>query len=292
MPLYNNMYKGFFMAEQYIFQETHENGHRNYFHVKRKRKKFPSVTTIISKYEDYSGLQKWKDKIGEEKARELTQAAAKSGAKIHRANEGKKVELTPKEQIVQNRHQSLIDNIQTIERERPILWIDTMDITGKRGGSLSDGFIEVGFGGTFDCLALVDKSKLIDEFDVPLANNVSSFFIVDWKTKRKLPNPEYLISYYLQAAAYAAGLNRNTDKKYKCNEALIALATTRSLALYYLSPKEILFYWRNFLEMVRCYFHNDVFDWHSFKSESKEHIAEDFSTVSYLGERVYLRKNL
>lgn len=270
-----------------IIQDEY-NGKRVYYRRNSKKKKRPSVSELISRYEDRSGLEKWKEKVGEEEAARIIQEASKRGVAIHRANEGKLVDLTAKEAKIQDKFQTFIDFSTVIESERRILWESHMNIYGNIGKDIDSR--EVGFGGTFDCLALVPKNKLVDSFNIPIGRE-PSFMIVDWKTKRKLPQQQYLVKYFLQASAYAAALNVNTDKKYKCNEAIIAVATTRSLALYYLSPAEIHWYWSNFKELIRCYFFDLEFDWNTFKSNSIEYInSETFESKSFLGERVFIDK--
>ena len=62
---------------------TTDNGQRTY---NVEGKKIPSVTTILSSTkpkEAQDSLQKWKDKVGAEEAKKITQAAALRGTEMH-----------------------------------------------------------------------------------------------------------------------------------------------------------------------------------------------------------------
>ena len=44
----------------------------------------PSVTTILSKTKDMSGLQKWEDRVGKKRAEKIRNEAASTGTSMHK----------------------------------------------------------------------------------------------------------------------------------------------------------------------------------------------------------------
>jgi hypothetical protein len=70
-----------------ISAETAKDGTRFYSSQELKGLKFPSVTTLIKKYEPSWGLQKWKENLGEDEAAAASKRASSVGTKVHSLNE-------------------------------------------------------------------------------------------------------------------------------------------------------------------------------------------------------------
>ena len=65
---------------------TGPNGKGRYYIIDENTK-FPSVTTIIGEMTDKSGLEKWKKRVGEKQANEISKNSADRGTFMHELNE-------------------------------------------------------------------------------------------------------------------------------------------------------------------------------------------------------------
>jgi len=239
-----------------IIQDNCESKGRSYFSIQKPKRKYKSASFFAgwADIEKTKALAAWRNRIGKDAAQAITNKAATSGTKIHSANEGKDVELTNVEKKKQMFHQNLMDKIQITFQEQKILWIDPEDD-------------EVGFGGTFDCLAYIPTGSLVQEgTDYGVSTN--KYMIIDWKNS-KIKEAGMCLGYYLQASAYMAGLNQLTNKEFAVTEGLISVASSRTHKIMHINQEQSLWYWKNFKEIVRCYAKNEKFDWYAFADESR-----------------------
>ena len=65
---------------------TGPHGHGRYY-VINENIKLPSVTTILGEMTDKSGIEKWKKRVGEDKANEISKNSADRGTFMHELNE-------------------------------------------------------------------------------------------------------------------------------------------------------------------------------------------------------------
>lgn len=143
---------------------------------------YHSVTTVLSNSKDNSGLELWRESVGEEKANAILAAACFRGT-LHHSN---------------------IETHLTTGDEPPFnfigtpFWVSTRPfLTRVRKPVLLEGAVwhSLGYAGTLDCLAYLD-----DDTDQPT--------LLDWKTADRGPlKPLKLYDYRLQVAAYAAAAN-------------------------------------------------------------------------------------
>ena len=254
---------------------------RFYIHNDQPDMRYPSVSKLKDAY-NHKGIeairawhQKNVEKMGAEEAEVHRRKGAKSGTKIHEAIEtGNLSHLDKKEVTRYNNIQRVVKQIELPLQEKKILWVDPNDIS-------------VGFGGTFDAVAIMDKSKFSDEQDAPIGTNASNV-ILDWKNVKTFYSLDFYIGYYLQAAAYSAGFNRATNKQYAICESLIVFTTARTLKLVYLDQRCLMWYWQNFREIARCYAYKEEFDYEAFKAHSQGYLTEDGTIEDYLPKQVYL----
>ena len=140
-----------------------------------KGKIYPSITTKLSKTKDYSGLNIWKQRVGESVAKHIMENAAINGTATHSLiesylnNEQKNEKLLLPKAHFQN-IQPLLDKINNIHFTEIPLFSDELETAG-----------------TCDCIA---------EYDGVLS-------IIDFKTSRKKKQKSWIQDYFLQGTAYA-----------------------------------------------------------------------------------------
>lgn len=141
-----------------------------------------SVTTVLSGSRDNSGIERWREEIGEAKADEILRVACFRGTGSHTNIENFLLHGTiPKATVTldgywKSFYQFLRHRIDTVIAMEGAVWH-------------SDGYA-----GAFDCIAYLD-----DDGPQPT--------LIDWKTADREPKPPKLYEYKLQAAAYVAAAN-------------------------------------------------------------------------------------
>ncbi len=140
-----------------------------------------SVTTVLSGSRDDSGLQLWREYMGEERANEIVARACNRGERHHT-----------------NVERYLLDGIEPVFNwlEAPY-WESTKDfLKTVRKPLLIEGAVwhPDKFAGTLDCIAYLDGDG-----DQPT--------LLDWKTADKLRNEGKVYEYSLQLAAYTKAAN-------------------------------------------------------------------------------------
>ncbi len=138
---------------------------------------FPSITTVLNKTRDNSWLFRWRQRVGVEKAKEITAYSSARGTKIHKHMEnqtsGKEVDLSKAtEDEVQMFHSLKIyeNKITKIYGQEVALYSPTLMFAGR--------------------------ADLVGEWEEEPA-------IVDYKTSRKPKKREWIKDYFLQGFAYA-----------------------------------------------------------------------------------------
>jgi UDP-N-acetylmuramate-alanine ligase len=131
------------------------------------RKDYPSVTRILEAtkpFEDVQALQRWKDEVGEEKAREISQAALKRGRKYDAMVQ----EHISGKHISHRKLQAHLNSYKILASEETVY---------------SHLY---GYKGRFDCLFQYGDQIIINDF----------------KGSGKKKNEKHIRDYFLQIAAY------------------------------------------------------------------------------------------
>jgi len=140
-----------------------------------------SVTTILNATRDTSGLEAWRESVGETRADFICNLAAFRGTRHHDAIERFLLDGTePK-----------FDYLNTP------YWKSTRAfLTRIRKPLVTEGAVyhPLRYAGTFDCIGYLD-----DDGEQPS--------LLDWKTADKERNPAKMYEYALQVAAYTAAAN-------------------------------------------------------------------------------------
>lgn len=153
-------------------QQINDNGTRYY--VTPEGNKYPSITTVLSAY-NQKAIFEWRKRVGEEEANKISRQASSRGTRIH----------TLCEQYLDNKppvFKTPLDN-ETFNRFKPVLH-RINNIYAQEQRMYSD---HLRIAGTVDCIA---------EFDGKLS-------VIDFKTARRLKNKEDIENYFMQATAYA-----------------------------------------------------------------------------------------
>lgn len=148
---------------------TLESGTRYY--VTPDGTKYPSVTTVISKRKKEQ-LKEWRERVGEEVAREISKAATVRGNTFHNNCEQylKKEPITESIGDMFNRFTPLLDKISDIICLEQHLYSNELKVAGQ-----------------VDCIGKYEGKPSI----------------IDFKTSSKFKKKEFIWDYFMQATAYS-----------------------------------------------------------------------------------------
>ena len=147
--------------------------------------KFPSVTTVISNNkEKMAGIARWRARVGEDKANNISKRSTNRGTKYHSIVEDyfnnnldlKKYKAHPLPVLMFQHSRPVLDRINNIYLQEAALYSKHLEIAGR-----------------VDCIA---------EFDGVLS-------IIDFKTAAEPKREKYLYDYFVQETAYACMLQEN-----------------------------------------------------------------------------------
>jgi len=176
-------------------EQVEINGVRHYTH--NGKTYYPSVTTVLSADKSkQAGIQKWRDRVGEEEANRISHMATSRGTAVHYIMEDYILDQKPitkpmpihveMAQGLKDYANKYIDNIRMVEGQ---LWSDDLEVAGT-----------------------VD---LVADFEGEPA-------IIDWKTSNYRKKREYVESYFMQESAYAKMFEERTGIEVKKLVTLVA----------------------------------------------------------------------
>jgi hypothetical protein len=142
---------------------------------------FASVTNILQSTSDQSGLQQWRESVGEERADFIRNTAAFRGTKMHEAVENYLLtgELPAFNFLVTPYWNSVRPFVEQVEAPvvmEAMVWHPD------------------GYAGTLDCIAYLPEDD-------------AQPTLLDWKSADRICKPNKLYTYSLQLAAYRAAAN-------------------------------------------------------------------------------------
>jgi PD-(D/E)XK nuclease superfamily len=137
---------------------------------------YPSVSSVVG-FKKSKELLEWRKNVGEEKANQISTAAANRGTLIHSKVEEFLLGETPKFTMFEETEREMFTNMLPVLRS-----ID--EIIAIEHSMFSDKFRVAG---TTDCIARIGKK----------------LFVLDWKTSSRPKTSDSIHGYYLQSAAYA-----------------------------------------------------------------------------------------
>ena len=272
-----------------IVQDTKRNGSRTY-EEKKSGRKHPSVTTVISKVAmDWKALQAWKESVGEEEAAKISRAASSLGTKVHLVNEI----YFSKDRDIPETHSSNPDVMSRHELFKPFLeYVTPMFIEEAVVWETLCQDRIIGFGGTPDLVGVFNNPEILGlDLEEPF------IFLADYKNWTKSKQADRLTDKYLQLAAYSAAVNAKLKDSQKIKHAFILGTTKRKLHIFYLSLRELNWYWVWFFEALKKYHNLDTpFNRSNFQEYSAGYLLEgkdeDGKNIwgqreeNYLGEKL------
>lgn len=190
--MFNHVDHGFTLEE--LEADTTENGR---FYTTPSGQILPSITTVLS-VKNKSGLDAWRKRVGEEEANRIMNQAALRGTAVHQLAED----------YVNNEKDwkkgAMPANLFTFNTIKPLLdkhlnnvWIQEAPLYSEK----------LSVAGRVDCIA---------EWDGVLS-------IIDYKTSKRPKKREYVESYFIQEAAYAAMFLERTGVPIKQIVTVIAV---------------------------------------------------------------------
>ena len=149
---------------------------------------YPSITTVLSAY-NKKAIMEWRQRVGEEKANEISRKASGRGTKLHNT-----VEKYLLNEMTDMKMQTMMPDIKEMFFDmRKIIDENIGDIYGIEQPLYSH---KLKLAGRCDCIA---------EWNGELA-------IVDWKTASRTKDKDHITNYFMQATAYAEMFEERTGK--------------------------------------------------------------------------------
>ena len=186
---------------------------------------YPSVTTVLGKMLDKSGLDDWRARVGDEEADRVSRLAATRGTNIHNMCEnyvrGEDVDVSmPFNEYMFNQIKNVLDE-----------HVD--DIVGCELTLVSD---ELKIAGSCDLIALYD----------------GKLSIIDYKTSSKNKMKGWIESYFLQTVLYSYMLWEMTGMMAKQCVIIIAVEEESEAQVFIVKPRE---YLEKAAALCRAYHH-------------------------------------
>ena len=171
--------------------------------------KYISITTLLSNLSK-AGIQKWRNRVGEEEANRISTKASRQGTGVHSICESY---IKNEDGFLDGRMPNEVEMFQSIES-----LLDCIDDVHCVEGALYS-----------DELKLAGRTDLIAEFDNQLA-------VIDYKTSRKIKTWEMCHSYFMQGAFYAMAYEERTG--IPINNIVIIMAIENEKPLLFKETKD------------------------------------------------------
>jgi len=187
---------------------------------------YPSVTTVLSQTKDLTHLKAWKKRVGEEKAQQITTAAATRGTKMHTLCEKYllnedlgKLGLTKGELLFRSVRQHL-DSFDVIRALETTLFSKRLKVAG-----------------TVDCVAEIDNTLTV----------------VDFKTSSRPKKEDWIIDYFMQGCFYLNAFYELSGDIPKAVKILIAVEDNDT-QVFDLNQKQIIHYTKELEKRIDQYY--------------------------------------
>lgn len=166
-------------------------------YVTPEGKTYPSITTVLGE-RSKAGILEWRKKVGEQEANRISTQASVRGTAVH----------TLAENYLNNDPDwskgAMPSNLFSFNQIKPILDERVNNIWAQEVPLYSDKFE---MAGRVDCIAELD----------------GELTIIDFKTSRKPKKEEWITSYFMQGAFYAAAFYERTGVSIKQTSIIIAV---------------------------------------------------------------------
>ena len=207
---YNRKEFSWFPEEFESFDRKEIDGIRHYV---TPNGNYPSVTTVLGKMLDKSGLDEWRKRVGDEEADRISRLAATRGTNIHNMCEsyvrGEDVDTSMPFNLV------MFDQIKKVLDEH---------VDGIVGCELTLKSDDLKIAGSCDLIALYD----------------GKLSIIDYKTSTKNKMKQWIESYFLQTVLYSYMLWEMTGMMAKQCVIIIAVEEETVPQIFIVKPREYL----------------------------------------------------
>lgn len=219
--------------------KVHEEGDRGRLYIDSEEKLYISTTSLLSIYEDKTGLNTWIANLGEEEATKQRDEAANRGTLAHLD-----VEDFLEHGVIKDTYSKFA--IQAINN-----FYKNVDIvSAEEQVAFDDGFVR--FAGRFDQLVTLKPDVFyLEGSSTPLS---SKLVICDLKTKKaaKPLTPQTTFRALLQASAYIKAKEELDD--IEIDGAVIVYASPKRCKKIYLNRQDIEQYWQIYHLLLMDYF--------------------------------------
>lgn len=264
---------------QQIKSVTNKNGTR-YYTSPKTGNKYPSVTTVLAKYEDRTWLKAWRESEGPEH-KKISQAASTLGTRVHSCcenymNSGKsvidfskyendaKIESSVVDEIKARffAYKEFLDIVTPISVEEKLIWeAVTAEGSAYGFGGAVDVIGQIQDASVLKCLQKIEVDGAVTTVEEEIFKPGEKItFVADFKNNRSYKSAKDFIKAYCQLSAYAAAKNRDLAPENWIKHGFI-LSTTCSevkkktnLNIYYLNLDQLDFYFGWFFRFVQYYF--------------------------------------
>jgi ATP-dependent exoDNAse (exonuclease V) beta subunit len=243
-------------------RRVHEKGLRFYEVLEQDKviAKLPSVTTILGKTKDQSGLDAWKKKVGDAEADRISKLSMNRGTIMHRLIElYKKVDPLAKPEDRLNELKKLAKEDEEVNQ-----------FNGLDDGAL---FLEEGWKFFYkfwyshsDYFDRVDEVLAAEEFLWTLkaggwagtVDNISKLIdgqikIIDYKNSRKPKREDWIQDYFIQVGAYFIAYWDRTGTKADGAEIWIANEIDNLPQCFKLTQQDLEFYAKEFMNRRKMF---------------------------------------
>lgn len=216
---------------------------------------FPSITTVLGETGDKSGLEKWKQRVGEAEAERIGKLSMNRGTIMHRLIElYKPIPIQDKLQKLERLKEIAATDKevnQYAEDPNGALWLEEGWKMFMKFFMNSSGFFDrveevleaetflwskVGYAGTVDNISKVDGGKIM---------------IIDYKNSRKPKIEAWIQDYFIQGSAYFIAYWERSGMKPHGVEIWIANEIDSIPQKFSLTADDVKFYFTEFVNRLK-----------------------------------------
>lgn len=180
-----------------------KNGWRYYIVDEENEISYPSVTSILGKTTDKSGIKRWEERVGIEEAARISKFSANRGSFMHSL-----LEHMLNAKFVFNTEFQIKDIYKSAVEDNKELSVEEY----KCGSKLFNQFSFTSFYDLIDSVVYqetpvwCERYKYAGRLDLVIRDKAGHLVLIDFKTSKKPKKEIYIINYFLQVAAYSNAL--------------------------------------------------------------------------------------
>jgi hypothetical protein len=220
---------------------------------------FPSMTTILGNSSDKSGLEEWKQRVGEEEAERISELSRNRGTVMHKLLEiYKQLEGTPVERL-----KSLMEISSTDEEIQGIAQIENGQLYLTEGWKFFLKFwnYHEKFFDRVEKVIMAEKFLWSKRGYAGTVDNISQLInklivIIDYKNSRKPKQDSWIEDYFMQVAGYSIAYWERTGVVPNGCEIWIANEIDAEPQIFTMTQSDIKYYFKEFMKRLEIYNEN------------------------------------